>query len=163
MRSAWVGIVVILSISQISCSRAPVGPKYEKKVPLTKVTGTVTVDGQPAEGVYVMYTPTIKIAEERPQVTSRFFVLTNSKGGFTFRCYTNGDGVPAGEYALTFKWLPIDRDELREKGEVDKLGKQYSNLTKPFKTIEVKDGEPLDLGTIELETKSDSKKSKPRS
>ena len=139
-----------------SCSRPVHGPVIKDRVPLTKVTGKVLVDGEPAPGVLIKYVPKGTLPETRPEVLGRLFVVTDKNGAFSLRTYSNGDGIPQGEYKLLMTWISQDKDEIMRKGEIDKLGGQY--LTKPFKEFTVDTDKPIDLGTLELASRSSQKK-----
>lgn len=143
-------------IALTSCSKSSHGPLIKDRVPLTKVTGKVLVDGEPAPGLLIKYVPKGAIAETRQEVLGRLYVMTDKQGIFSFRTYTNGDGVPPGEYKLLMSWVSQDKDEIMRHGEVDKLGGQY--LTKPYKEIKVEGAQPMDLGTIELASRTPQKK-----
>ncbi len=135
-------------LSQASCSRTK-RPLITDKVPLTHVTGTVLVDGVPTSGVHVQYVPQGEIAERRERYLNRFFLMTGEGGKFSLSTYVNGDGIPYGEYVLEFKLL-----EQRLSGEVDKFSGNYSNIRSPFMTIKVEKGADVDLGEIELKTRT---------
>jgi hypothetical protein len=130
-----------------ACSR-PRRPPITDKVPLTQVTGTVTVDEVPTSGVHIQYVPQGEIAEKRERYLNRFFLLTGNGGTFSLSTYQNGDGIPCGEYVLEFKLI-----EQLLSGERDKLGGYYSNVGSPFMTIKVEENHDLDLGEIELKTR----------
>ncbi len=147
-RNVWVICCVCCTLCQASCSR-PKRPPITDKVPLTHVTGTVLVDGVPTSGVHVQYVPQGEIAERRERYLNRFFLMTGEGGKFSLSTYVNGDGIPYGEYVLEFKLL-----EQRLSGEVDKFGGNYSNIRAPFMTIKVEKDADLDLGEIELKTRT---------
>ena len=147
-RIFWVVCCLCGTLCQTSCSR-PKRPPITDKVPLTHVIGTVLVDGVPTPGVHVQYVPQGEIAERRERYLNRFFMLTGEGGKFSLSTYVNGDGIPYGEYVLEFKLL-----EQRLSGEVDKFGGNYSNIRSPFMTIKVEKDADLDLGEIELKTRT---------
>ena len=125
----------------------PKRPPITDKVPLTRVTGKVLVDGVPTAGVQVHYAPQVEIAEKRERYRNRFFLQSGDGGKFSLSTYVNGDGIPFGEYALEFKWM-----EQRLSGEVDRFGGRYSYPAPPLMKIQV-NNKSIDLGEIRLETK----------
>ena len=144
-------IVASLCLFQASCARSD-RPVAKDKVPLTHVTGTVIVDGEPTSGITVNYVPLGEIEEKRPQYRNGFSVQTDSNGSFSLKTYAKGDGVPAGEYALLLTYFSQDKAEQIRDGEYDKFGGLYSNLSKPFQKIKVELDQDLDLGEFELKT-----------
>ena len=150
-------VVVGLCLSQASCSRSN-RPVAKDKVPLTHVTGSVIVDGEPTFGVTIRYVPVGEIEEKRPQYRNSFHVQSETDGSFSLKTYSKGDGVPAGEYAILLTYFSQDKAEQIRDGEYDKFGGQYSNLQKPFQKIKVEAGEDLDLGQLELKTVPKKKK-----
>ena len=70
--------------------------------PVFPVKGRVTFDGQPASGAFVVFTPQAapKPGEEpvRPRAT------VQPDGGFVLTTAAEGDGAPAGDYAVTVQW-----------------------------------------------------------
>jgi hypothetical protein len=77
--------------------------------------------------------------------------VTKEDGTFAVSTFEAGDGAPAGEYVATFAWgeargLGIDTDS-------DKLSGRYSNPETSEYHVTVKEGEPTDMGRIELTTK----------
>ena len=77
--------------------------------------------------------------------------FTDEEGKFEISTYESSDGVPAGEYALTFMWGKWNMSG--SYGGPDKLNDRYTDPKTSEVKVTVKDGEPTDLGTIELTTK----------
>lgn len=122
--------------------------------PFTKETfpvkGKITIDGNPpGSPVQVNCHPLGEIDKEHPTVSG---CNTTEDGAFEISTYTSGDGMPEGDYALTFAWQKFNTFS-RSFGGPDKLKKRYSNPKKSEITFSVKPGEPVDLGVIELKTK----------
>jgi hypothetical protein len=85
----------------------------------------------------------------KPSVSSTF---TGDDGQFSISTYEKGDGVPEGEYILTFMWGK--RNVITTSyGGPDKLKGKYSDPKKSGHKITVRAGEPTDLGRIDLKTK----------
>lgn len=146
-------LVVNLALSCIlsGCSRGnPSGIK--DKVPLTKVTGAINVDGTPTGGVILKYVPVGEIAEKRDAYVKSFTVVTNNDGAFSLKTYARGDGVPSGEYKLYCQYFPLEEQVKRRESGEDRLGGKYFLPKPPAKVITVTSGEDLNVGTIELKS-----------
>lgn len=140
-----VGIAVFGILFCAGCDSGPKGPPRVETVP---VTGVVLIDGQPQERVAVRAVP---VQGETPTATTPS-AFTNAEGGFSLSTYESGDGVPVGEYKLTFQWGQINLLSGRYGG--DKFEGKYDNPDKSEYQITVTEGsEPIDLGTIELTTR----------
>ena len=76
-------------------------------------------------------------------------VFTNDDGRFAMTTYVKDDGLPSGNYTLTFSWLEMGMTAK------DKFKGKFSSARKSTNKFTVKEGteEKLDLGTIELKTK----------
>lgn len=117
--------------------------------PTFPVTGTVHVDGKPAEAVRVEIYDVKGLDPKQPTYSSAF---TDAEGKFALSTYENGDGVPEGEYALTYMWGKLNVMSMQYGGP-DKLNNKYSDAKKtPFK-IKVEAGKPTDLGVVDLKTR----------
>lgn len=103
------------------------------------VTGTILVDGMPEAGVEIFAIQTTHITDYTTSVG-----VTDAKGRFEFGTYDPADGIPPGEYKLTFYWPAVNGD--------DRLNGRYSTVAKSTTTTSVKEG-GVDLGTILLTTK----------
>lgn len=134
----------------LACSCAEDDGIYRKET--FPVVGQVTVDGQPPD------TP-IKITchdmngmdQEHPSVS---WCMTGEDGKFEISTYEQGDGVPEGEYALTFLWGQMNLVSMGYGGP-DRLNGRYTEPEESEHTFAVVAGEtegPIDLGTIELTT-----------
>src|SRR5689334_13851153 len=77
------------------------GPDIRKSYP---VTGTLTIDGAPAEaGVVITLVPQFVETDKHP-IHPR--ALTGAGGTFTFTTYNTDDGAPEGEYVAVVEWPP---------------------------------------------------------
>lgn len=113
------------------------------------VKGEVYVDGQPADGLAVTCHNVAGLDKEQPTSSSAF---TDSQGKFEISTYESADGVPEGEYVLTFMWGKWNTISMTYGGP-DKLNGRYDDpKTSEFK-VSVQKGKPTDLGRIELTTK----------
>jgi hypothetical protein len=125
------------------------GPKGPPRKTTARVTGKVTVDGQaPAQPVIITChnsagagteTPTVPISESGPD------------GSFEVGTYEKGDGVPAGDYVLTFESREF-KIAIGDSTSPDLLKGRYSDPKKSEVKFSVKD-KPVDLGEIKLTTK----------
>lgn len=145
-RFVWILLVLILAPSSGCGRRESEQQRLERLVPnavgTSKVTGNVTVDGEPVKDLWVTLHPKDASVKLRPRGQ------TDAKGNFKISTYTGGDGAPDGEYDITIAWLTyIKRDS--DWGGPDKLKNQYNDpKTTPFHvTIE---GEPVELDPFEL-------------
>jgi hypothetical protein len=127
-----------------SCSSRD--PNWKETFP---VTGEVYVDGQPAAMLQVALHDRVGIDKSQPTFSSTF---TGNDGRFALSTYEDGDGVPAGEYAITFLWGELNMFSMQYGGP-DKLRGQYSDPKKTTFEVKVEPGKPTDLGRIELSTK----------
>ena len=116
------------------------------------VTGQVIVDGTPVPAESPMKVECHNVAgmdQEHPTISS---ALTREDGKFEISTYESGDGLPAGDYVLTFMWGKMNLIA-GSYGGPDKLKGKYNNPDKSIFKISVKEGEPVELGKIELKTK----------
>lgn len=113
------------------------------------VTGKVTVDGAaPGSAIQVFCENVAGMDSEHPTYSQ---TETREDGTFSIATYEAGDGVPEGDYVITFVWQDYNL-MARQYGGPDKLKKRYSDpKTSEFK-ITVKDGVPTDMGEIKLTT-----------
>ena len=132
------------------CSLLLLGCKENNnRKPTFPVTGTVHVDGMPVEGIRVEIQDVKGLDPKQPTYSSAF---TDAAGKFALSTYENGDGVPEGEYALTYMWGKLNVMSMAYGGP-DKLNNKYSDAKNtPFK-IKVEAGKPTDLGVVDLKTK----------
>lgn len=103
------------------------------------VSGRVLYEGNPATGaVVILHAIGGAATGERPRAKA------DGKGEFTLSTFTNGDGAPAGEYAVTVEWKRSD--DHPEQG-ADLLPAAYSDpkTTKLKATITAGTNEALVL------------------
>lgn len=113
------------------------------------VTGEVYVDGEPANYLAVTCHDVNGTDTAMPTVSSAF---TGPDGKFSISTYESGDGVPAGDYVLTFMWGELNALSGRYGGP-DKLKGRYAEPKKSEVRFKVEPGQPTDLGRIELTRK----------
>jgi len=124
------------------------GESHPDWLPTYPVTGKVLVDGEPVEFLAVYCDRLSELDKEHPTKSQCF---TQKDGSFTIGTYLSNDGVPEGDYALTFQWGEINRYSRGYDG--DKLNGRYSDPEESALKFTVEPGQPIDLGTIELTTK----------
>lgn len=114
------------------------------------VKGKITVDGAaPGSEVQVQCHPVGGMDQVHPTISQ---TATDADGNFSVATYVADDGVPAGDYVLTFSWQEFNMFS-REYSGPDKLNGRYSDPKTSEVKLTVKSGEPLDMGVIALRTK----------
>jgi hypothetical protein len=159
MRSSIVvGRYHLLSLlAVLLCLSACSSEKGAPRKPTSPVTGQVLVDGQPpGSPIQVTCHSQSGIDSANPTYSS---CLSADDGKFAINTYEKGDGVPPGEYVLTFMWGRMNLMSMSYGGP-DKLDGRYADPEKSEFVIGVVEGLPTDLGTIELTTKGDGSKKK---
>ena len=140
-RSVLVG-VLIAGWTIPGCS------KKKEEVVMTPVKGVVIIDGEPREMVAVRCHPTDENAKMIASIGQAF---TNKKGEFTISSVSSGDGLPPGEYVLTFEWGQMNY-LTNQYGGPDKLNGRYKDPKQSNVKFKVEENKPVDLGRIELTT-----------
>jgi hypothetical protein len=121
------------------------GPQGGPRVTTVAVTGVVKVDGAPAPFLRVVAVPVGGVGA----VPMESAALTDANGAFGLSTYESGDGVPPGQYQLTFVWGQINLMNSQYSG--DKFNGKYADPAKSEHNLTVTDSdEPHDLGVIEL-------------
>ncbi len=144
----------VISSLLAALSLVATGGCGDGKISRYPVTGTVMVDGTPAEGAQVVFCP----ASSGPELENfRPAGFTDSAGKFTLTTIDSADGAPAGPYKVLVKWQsqPASADDGRggrggPRGPDRLKGKYYNLDTTPLTaTIEEKSNElpPFELST----------------
>lgn len=120
-------------------------PNWKETYP---VTGEVYVDGSPVAGLKVQCTDLAGLDKENPTLSG---ALTDDQGKFVISTYESADGMPVGEYVLTFTWG--DYNSISRSFGPDKLKNKFADPKKSEHKFTVEKGKPTDLGRIELTTK----------
>lgn len=138
-------VLLVLLITASSCR--PDGPFHKETI---RVSGQVFVDGQPpGASVQIMAHESGGMDKEHPSVTQ---AITENDGKFSMTTYETGDGMPPGEYVLTFTWQEFNVFSMSYGGP-DKLNDRYNDPQKSEVKVFVKSGgKPIDLGEIKLTT-----------
>ena len=109
------------------------------------------IDGdEPGSAVKIDCIP-ISQVDSDPAHFSMSATMTQPDGSFEISTYQSGDGVPDGEYVLTIVWGKLNVMSRSYDGP-DKLKDRYSDAKKSQIKFTV-EGQPVDLGDIELTTK----------
>ena len=119
------------------------------RIPTYPVTGVVVVDGQPAEAVRITLNNVNGMDPQNPTHSETF---SDKDGKFALSTYEQGDGVPEGEYVLTFFWGTINPFNMQYGGP-DKLKEKYVDPQSSKFRIKVEKGKPADMGRVELSSK----------
>ncbi len=136
---------VVLCFTVVGCGGTD--PNRKQTYP---VTGVITVDGNPPGGeIQITCHPVDGFDAQRPSVSQ---TSSNEEGKFSISTYEAGDGVPAGNYKLTFSWQEFNVMS-REYSGPDKLNGRYSDPEKSEVLLKVEAGTPTDMGVVALTTK----------
>lgn len=152
MSCNWnVWLPILTAFSLVGCST---GPKGIARDPVSKVTGTVLVDGKP-EAMIAIRLVSVHQRDDEAGTSKNLTpsAFTDPAGKFSIGTYENGpnaDGAPYGEYVLVFQWGQINLMGGQYSGDKFK-GKYADSKTSEFKVAVA--GEPIDLGEIQLTTK----------
>lgn len=144
LRTVQLLLLAGVCLSCLACGEE--GPPRKETYP---VTGEVHVDGEPANYLAVTCHDTKGLDSTSPTTSSAF---TGEDGKFSISTYESGDGVPAGEYVLTFMWGQKEALSGRYGGP-DKLNNRYADPKASEVRFTVESGKPTDLGQIQLTTK----------
>ena len=125
------------------------GEKEAFRKETSPVTGEVYVDGEPAAKLQVKCHEVGGIDKEHATFSQAF---TDEEGKFEIATYEAADGVPEGEYVLTFMWGQLNVLS-GVYGRPDKLNDRYAEPSSSQQRFKVEKGKPTDLGRIELTTK----------
>lgn len=147
MRIALAVLVVIFLLVTVmrGCAKKETGPPRIKTYP---VSGKIHIDGAPPakdpkkeyeSGIQVSCFP---VSTQDPNFPTSTSAEASLDGEFKLSTYETGDGVPEGEYALTFAWQQFNLMS-RSFGGPDALKGKYNDPKKPVFKLFVKDGQPI--------------------
>lgn len=105
------GYVVLLACVALLCASCGSAAQGPERKPVVKVSGKVLVDGKPVKGISVSFHPVLSAGGA---ANTESGAQTDENGKFQMMTYTPGDGVPKGDYAVTFELTtrPSDPDRL---------------------------------------------------
>ncbi len=142
--TSQLSVAVVMCLLTLGCSTAR-EPENEK--PVVPVTGVVHVNGAPAPGVEIKFHS--KVQEESHRVFPK--AKTDAEGKFVAWTYRQDDGLPPGDYSMTFIYHGKLPPFTRASDAPDLLQGKYSDPENTEQTVTVpENSEPIDLGTIEL-------------
>jgi hypothetical protein len=139
-------VLRIAAASVLLCAVAGCG---NDRKPTYPVRAEVYVDGKPAHELQVYFHP----AEGAEKGGRSLYGMTDEHGVFTLNTYVAGDGVPAGEYIVTFEWC--ERGKGLQQANFtgpDRLKKKYANPQDSKFRVTV-ENRPKELDRFELTTK----------
>jgi hypothetical protein len=116
------------------------------------VTGTVLVDGKPADGAMVIFcpiNPSPELEKLRPSGKA------DGTGAFSLMTFEAGDGAPAADYKVLVKWpapAQVDARDGRGAPGPDRLKGKYYNLDNTPLTAKV-EAKSNELPPFELKSK----------
>ena len=142
-------LVVIVSTAAAAFALVGCQSRNSDWKPTEPLVGVLLVDGAPAEGVQVTLHNVAGIDAKQPTFSQGF---SDKEGKFKLSTYEEGDGVPEGEYVLTFFWGQINPLSMQFGGP-DKLKEKYHDPAQSKFKVKVEKGKPVDLGRIELSTR----------
>lgn len=109
--------------------------KGEQRPEVHPVAGQLTVNGQPAEGALLSFHPADGVNFD--QRGSRPRATVEADGSFTVSTYGDGDGAPAGEYAVSVVWI----ENPESATPVDKLDGRFADPEQSEWRVRIEEGE----------------------
>ncbi len=94
------GFTFVAAVAGLLLVFAGCAPSYQE-VEVYPVRGSVTVEGEPAGGVILVFHPQSDTGMTKG---NKPFATTAEDGSFVATTYVTGDGAPAGEYIVTAIW-----------------------------------------------------------
>lgn len=135
---------LLLGLIVCGCSDGERTPPNGK--PVVPVSGLVHINGKPAPaGVQIRF----HAVQQDPQNATLSMATTNAEGQFKAWTYQVDDGIPAGEYQVTFDDQSEAKPHLRSSPDLFK-GRYSDPKKSEFKLSVPASGPPIDMGTIEL-------------
>jgi hypothetical protein len=136
-------------MAALSVATVAVGCGGEAEHQTYPVSGTVTRNGQPLEGVELVFFARDDANSLKTVPTPEG--KTDSSGRFQLSTFARGDGAPAGTYGVAAVWMKVTQpaDDPEQIVEVDQLKGRYANHESSGLTAEITQGEntlpPFDL------------------
>jgi hypothetical protein len=91
-------VVFLAALLVAGCGRS--GPPRFATQP---AKGSVTFQGQPADGAFLAFHPKSETLPAAPTSTA----VVQPDGSFTISTYDSADGVPVGDYVVTVQWRKV--------------------------------------------------------
>lgn len=121
-------VVCGLLVSAVGCSSQPAW-----QTDTQPVQGTLTINGEPAQGAIVTLHPlgdAVDIRKSKP------WGVVNQDGAYQLRTYEKNDGAPTGKYQVTFIW----QEDFSVMGSPDQLRGAFNNPAKSEWTFSIDQG-----------------------
>lgn len=143
------GFVFMLCVALASVTLSGCGSNKKKRTAFP-IKGTVTVDGAPVPMIQVNFVSQefMEAKVYEPLATG----YTDDQGAVSITTNKYNDGIPAGEYTLTFVFGEMNLLAGRYEGQ-DKFKGKYSNAAKSTFKLTVGPNESNDFGAVNLTTK----------
>ena len=135
--------LLLLCLLTMGCSGG--GRKPENAKPVIPVSGIVLVNGAPVAGIQIKFHATT----QDPRNATLSLATTDDEGQFKAWTYRADDGVPPGDYAVTFDDQSQMKPHLRSSPDLFK-GKYSDPKKSEFKLTVPAGGAPIDMGEIKL-------------
>jgi hypothetical protein len=132
--------------------------RQESSIPVYPVSGTVKFQGEPASGAFLVFHP--RSPGGNPDETIRPSAQVKTDGSFRLTSFDEGDGAPAGNYAVTIQWNKLVKDGGDVKAGPNVVPAAYSKVETTPLIISVKESENQ-LEPFEI-TRSSGKTNAPR-
>jgi hypothetical protein len=118
--------IVLIACLALACGAC--GEPSEKRAPLYSASGTVTYQGKPLPGAFILFRK-LKPDPDVPSPTA----TTGEDGSFDLTTYESKDGAPAGDYVVAISTAPmtvVEKKVSLKKSErpVDLLKGRYADL-----------------------------------
>lgn len=124
---------------------------------LYKAQGSLTINGKPAEGAMLIFSP-LRQQEQVDKRGTRPHAYVDASGNFQVTTYQEGDGIPLGEYKIALIW----EDKPNSSSSWDKLDSQYVNPDSTNLRVAVAPGdnqfEPMKLEGVKIVTQPPKQK-----
>lgn len=122
-------LLLPLAAALLGCSGGDPRP------PVYPVAGSLTINDQPAEGALLSFHPADGQNVDRRG--SRPRAMVEADGTFLVSTYGDGDGAPAGEYAVSVVWL----ENPDSANPVDRLGGRFANPQQSEWRVRIEEGD----------------------
>jgi hypothetical protein len=153
-RNRWVTVLAngrgihIATAAALLALSAGCGGSPSATPPTAKVTpaeGRVLWNGQPLAGAFLVFCPE-SVAPGGKPLSAR--AQTDKQGHYKITTFAAGDGLPAGQYAVTVEYHPVSPGGEAPGGNV--LPAKYASLASTDLHVTVAQGGPAVLPTLEL-------------
>jgi hypothetical protein len=133
---------LLLCLLVMGCGRERRPPNEKPVIP---VSGVVLVNAAPIAGVQIRF----HAVTQDPQNATLSMAKTDAEGKFKAWTYRVNDGVPPGDYTITFNDQSETKPHMRSGADLFK-GKYSDPKASKLELTVPANGKPIDMGTIEL-------------